>query len=229
MPEIMDRQTADEILRAFDTLKKAEIFRESTQNPFGVQKVVLDLSVARDPSRPYPIGFAFKSFYVQKATDVLASVNMRPTTVDSFQSSFTVKQNDSWNSDRQTSGIYIDWVAQPGKSMEIIFFTNSEFRSGSQISVTGGGVSIVEGSTFSQAALTFVPATPLLIFASDSTRKVGIFQNKTGASVWIGGASVTNSTAFYEVIPGAELPWKNTAALYGFSLAGGVGHKTEEF
>jgi hypothetical protein len=47
--------------------------------------------------------------------------------------------------------------------------------------------------------------------------------------VWVGSSAVTNTTAYYEVQPGAEFIWKNTAQLYGYSVAGGTGHKTEEF
>lgn len=226
---IMTQEMARAILGQVQDAARARIFEGTTQQPQQIQKIVLDLTTARLETQPYQIKFPFRSFYVQDATDTIANIFVKPTTQDSVQSFFTVKKNDSWASDYPISSAFLHWDAQSGKSITLVFFSEAEFRSGSQISVTGGGVSIVEGSTYSQAALTFVAATQLQIFAADTTRKVGTFQNKTGASVWVGGAAVTNTTAYYEVLNGADFIWKNTGILYGYSVAGGSGHKTEEF
>jgi hypothetical protein len=217
------------LLRAADELNQARVFEGQTQKPFQVQKVVIDLSTARLPTQPYKISVPFKSLYVQDATDIYSTIDVQVGTQDSLQSVFSIKKNDSWNSDYPISECYLSWAAQSGKSITLILFTNAAFNSGSQISVTGGGVSISEGSSFTQSALTFVGATALSIFASDSTRKIGVFQNKTGASVWVGNSTVTNTNAFFEVAAGADFVWRNTGQLYGYSVAGGSGHKTEEF
>lgn len=226
---VMTQELARQILSVAVDNARAEVFESSTQKPQTVQVHVIPLTTARLSTDPFIIRFPFRSFYVQSATDVNVTVNIRPISDDSVQGSFAVKQNDSWACDKKIPGAFIDWSAQSGKSITLVFFTDSEFRSGSQISVTGGGVSISEGTSFTQSTLTFVAITALSIFASDSTRKVGVFQNRTGASVWVGGAAVTNNTAYYEVLNGADFIWKNTAQLYGYSVAGGSGHKTEEF
>lgn len=229
MSQLMTREIADAILARITDTYKAGLFIGNTEKPFLVQSVTLDLTTARLETDPFKIGFGFRSFYVSAATDVAVNVNLKPGNRDSSQSAIPIKKNDSLDFEIPVSEAYIHWDAQTSKSITILFFTNASFRSGSQISVTGGGVSINEGSSFTQASVALVAATPTAIFAADSTRKVGVFQNKSGASVWVGGPTVTNSLAFYEVTAGSEFIWKNTAALSGFSLAGGTVHKTEEF
>lgn len=217
-----------ELVKADKAVDLAYVRDNATGRPQTVIRVKLDLSVARSILSPLLISCQFKSVYVETASDVYGIAYLKPNTQEDQQEAFALSLKDSWAVDHPVSKGYLHWPAQAGKTMEILFFTDSQFRSGSQISVTGGGVSIVEGSSFTQSALTFVAATALQIFAVNSSRKIGNFQNKTGGSVWVGGASVTNTAAFYEVLPGADFTWRNTAALYGYSFAGGTGHKTEE-
>lgn len=223
-PELMR-----EILIQGEQIRRAKIFEGNTNSPQNIQKIVIDLSTARLETNPYKISFPFRSVYVESASDVLANIFVKPNTQDSVQSFFKLKANDSWASDDPISTAFLHWDAQPGKSLTLVFFTNSEFRSGSQISVTGGGVSIVDGSTFTQASQALVAATAAIVFAQDSTRKVGTIQNKTGASIWVGASGVNNTTSFFEVSANDVFIWRNTAALYAYSIAGGNIHKCEEY
>lgn len=220
--------TRDDVLSMMRdlTLKdNTRIAFQKAERPFGVQEINLDLSTAVLRTAPYKIGFPFKSLYAQNATDVNATVSVILGTNDTLQSAFELKQNSSIEVDYPISEAYLFWSAQPGKTMKLIAFVDANFRSGSQISVTGGGVSIVDGSTFSTARVDLAAATATQVVASDSTRKKASIQNNTGADVWFGGSSVSGSGANLgvKVSAGSILYWSNTAALYAYSTAGGSG------
>jgi hypothetical protein len=229
MSEIFTREAADEILRRITEGARAAIFQGSTQKPFGIQKEVVDLSTAS--VNPKRIGFPFRSIYVESATDVLANISLKPNSSDSFQSAIKLKQNDSWSRDLPVSEAYLSWDAQPGKTITLVYMLDSEFRSGSQISVTGGGVSIVDGSTVTgPTRVTLAATTAAAIAPALSTRKKATIENKTGADLYIGDSTVTNSgaTEGIKVAAGGIIYWQNTGALYGYSVAGGNVHRLEE-
>jgi len=225
MKELITPESAQAVVDLANQLKKASIFISSTQKPFGIQSITLNLATAQLSTQPFRVGFPFKSVYVSAATDVLANVVLIPTTQDSYQSGVPLKLNDSWTIDEPTSEAYIYWAAQAGKTITLHFFVNSEFRSGSQISVTGGGVSIVEGSTTTTTRLDLTAATATLVLAADSTRKTASIQNNTGSEVWFGGSSVSNTGANlgYQVPAGGTFIFKNTGTLYAYSVSGGTG------
>lgn len=223
----MEKPLADSILARSRDEKFARIFQGNTQKPFQVQKIVIDLTTAKLDTAPYQINFPFRSFYVQDATDTAVTINFKPGAQDSFQSSFAIKKNDAWISDYPITAAFLDWSAQSGKSITIVFFTDAEFRSGSQISVTGGAVAITEGSSFTEANVTMTAATATLIRAQNTARFNLSVQNNTGADLWIGGSSVSSTTGF-KVPAGGTFIWKNTAAIYGYSVAGGSVYYMEE-
>lgn len=225
MKEILNQQNTQAILNMADQIKKAAIFEGSTQKPFGVQSITLDLSTARLSTDPFKVGFPFKSIYVSSATDVIANINLIPQTRDSYQSAIPFKLNDSWTREEPIAEAYLYWTAQSGKTITIHFFVDSEFRSGSQISQTGGGVAIIDGSSFTTSRVDLTAATATSVLSSDTTRKQCNVQNNTGADVWFGGSSVSNTGANLgqKVSAGSIFIWKNTAALYAYSVAGGSG------
>ena len=228
MKEILTKEVADAILNASEELKKAQIFEGNTQRPFSVQTITLSLDTAKLSTDPLRIGFPFRSFFVADATDTSVSLYMKTGARDEIQSAFPFKKNDSWTSSIPISEAYIYWAAQSGKTVTIVFFTDAEFKSGSQISITSGGVAISEGdSTTAIARVVLSAATAGIIAPADSLRKVTIIQNKTGADLYVGGTSaVTNSGA----TEGIKIPndgiiyWRNTANLHGYSVAGGNVH-----
>lgn len=230
--QVLNQQNTSAILDMADQLRKAKIFEGSTQKPFEVQSMTFDLATARLSTDPFPVKFPFKSIYIPTATDVLATVSMIPQTRDSYQSAVPLKQNDSWVIEDGISEAFFYWPAQAGKTITLLFFVSSEFRSGSQISVTGGGVSIVDGSTITgPTRVTLAATTATIIAPSLSTRKKCTMQNKTGADLYIGGATIG---AVGGVNEGIKIPndgiiyWQNTGALYGWSVAGGNIHYVEE-
>ena len=225
MSDVMTREVAELVLSKARELINARIFEGSTQRPFQVQKMVIDLTTATLSTRPLKIGFPFRSLYVQDATDVLVNIDMQIGTQDSLQSPFTIKRNDVWTHEFAVSEAYLSWSAQSGKTITLVFFTDSEFRSGSQISVTGGGVSIVDGSTSSTSRVDLTAATATSVLTANSSRKVATIQNKTGADVWFGGSSVSSTGANLglKVVAGGSLVFRNTGTLYAYSVLGGTG------
>lgn len=224
MSEIMTPAAAAEILSRLLETAKASIFEGATQKPFEVQSETIDLSTAKPDSDPKRIGFPFRSIYVADASDVYATLNMRPNSRDTIQSAIPFKKNDSWSKDLPIAEAYLSWPAQPGKWITILYFVSSEFKSGSQISVTGGGVSLVDGSAVTgPTQVVLPPATATIVAPVSSTRKKASIQNKTGASIYIGGSTVTatGTTEGIEIPNGAIISWQNTGALYAYSVAGG--------
>lgn len=229
--EILTPEEAALILKSADLVKRARIFEGTTQKPFGVQTITLDLSTAVLSTNPYKIRFPFRSIFIRDATDVYVSINVQVQSQDSYQSAFAMTKNDGWVADYPVTEAYLYWSAQSGKTITLVLFTDSAFKSGSQISVTGGGVSIVEGSALTgPTRVTLSAATAGIIAPALSTRKVATLQNKTGASLYIGDSSVTDSgaTEGIELVANAVFYWKNTGALYGYSAAGGNVHRLEE-
>lgn len=221
MKTVFTKDEMEQILGSIDQRKDAQIFRGNTQKPFSIQSITLSLDTAVLSTAPRQLSFPFKSVYVSTATDTFVSISLRPITDDTFQSAVSLKLNDSLNFDNVVSSASLYWSAQAGKTVTLIFFTDAEFRSGSQISVTGGGVSIVEGSAVTNVAVTLAAATATSLIAADSTRKIFTFSNDTGAVLYVGSSSVS-ATSGLPVAPGAIFQWRNTGALYGYSVLGGT-------
>jgi hypothetical protein len=217
----LSREEATRIIGASQEQDRASV--ELGNSLFDIKKIVLELDTARDQSNPFVIGFPFKSAFVRDATDQVVSVELYPNTTDLFQESAQLKINDSLVFPNQLARAYLTWDAQPGKTITLLLFTRGEFRSGSQLSLTGGGSAITEGSAVATSTSTLVAATATEIFAQLTTRKVGTFRNNSGASIWVGPAGVNNTPGAnmgFEVLNGEVFTWKNTAALYGYSVAG---------
>lgn len=220
--DIMDSSRAISATYMDNEKQQAELFL-SQKNPFTVQKLTIALDVAVDPNNPKIVNLPHKSFYVQDATDVNVTIDVQLQSQDQINSPFTVRKNDVLTYEQLMPKVNFSWSAQVGKTITIVFFSDAEFKSGSQISVTGGGVVVNEGTSFTDARQTLVAATAGLVFASDSTRAIGFIQNISGASIWVGSSTVTSSgaTIGFEVAANDVFEWRNTAALYAYSVAGG--------
>lgn len=229
---VMDAETSAMILEEWRRLKSAQIYRASTVKPFSVQTITLDLTTAKLATDPFKIGFPFKSVYISSATDTTVNVNMQVNTRDSYQSSIPLYLNDSWVSDEELSEAYLYWSAQSAKSITLTLFVDSEFRSGKQISVTGGGVTIVDGSSISgPTRVTLAATTATIIAPALSNRKKCTIQNKSGADLYIGGSTigaVGGATEGIKIPNDGIIYWQNTGALYGWSVPGGNIHYLEE-
>ena len=216
--------TVREFKNAVAQQRAAEIRRNSDGNNVRILRMTLDLTTARTAQNPYPIGFAFSSVRVETATDSSTFVNISFGSPSVIQTDNYCKLiiNDAINLDDTINSANLVWTAQSGKSITLIFFLDTHFQSGSQLSLTAGGISVSEGSAFSTAVVSLTAATATQIFASNTSRKVSQFYNDSGASIWVGGSSVSSSGSNkgFEILPGEKFFWRNTAALYGYSVAG---------
>jgi hypothetical protein len=212
-------------------LDQASIEVKKALRPQNVFKIVLDLSKAKPEGDAYVINKPFKSFTMQKSTSPSALISVRPTTNTSEQDAFDVGPKDSWGVSMSVPKAYIHWDAQPGVVVTLVFFSDAEFRSGSQLSLNAGGVSINEGSSITQLApVVLAPATITQIMPQNLFRNVGLVINDTAADMYVGDATVTNAGATKGMIlkAGDTLKWRNTAALFGYSVLGGTIQRIEQ-
>lgn len=204
--------------------RSAEIRQATDSKPFQMQKIVLDLTTARLEGNPYKISVPLRSIYVQTASDSITTVNMAVNSDDSqsIQNAVPLKLNDAFDFGFQVASVALTWAAQTGKSITIFLFTDASFRSGSQLSLSAGGVSINDGTAFDNDTVTLTAATATVLFAADTTRKSGTYTNETGADIWLGDSTVTNSGATKGRLLASmqTVTWRNTAALYAYSVLG---------
>lgn len=222
---------SDIILKEHDANKTAFLTRANSEKTVQGHRIVLDLTTARDINNPFEVLFPFRSVFVEQASDANTFFYLKPSNREDMQKPFRMGLKDSWALPYQIPKCFLHWSAQPGKTVELVFFADGEFRSGSQISVTSGGVSISDGSTVSGPTQVVLAAGVAGIIAPQLlTRKVSIIQNKTGSDFYIGAATVTSSgaTEGIKIPDGAIIEHRNTGALYGFSPAGGNVHRLEE-
>lgn len=224
--EVMTPHEAAMIVQQLALSARASVMDQISQKPFSVQIETVDLSSARTQANAKKIAGQFRSMYIQSASDTLANIQVVFGSNDSMQSAFTMRQNDAVSMDLPVSEAYIYWTAQAGKTLTFVTFTNAKFESGSQISVAGGGVAISTGTTVVGPTQVVLPAATVTIIipASTSGRKQVTLQNKTAADLYIGGSTlgaIGSANEGLKIGNDGFVVWTNTAALYGFSTAGG--------
>lgn len=228
----MDNLQNRALVERSEELDLAYLGQNKNERPQTIQKMTFDLSVARPRESAVKALYPFRSLSVESATDPATNIFILPNTDDDQQSFFVAKQNDSWTVERKVSKALLFWDAQPGKKITINFFADSEFRSGSQLSVSSGGVSITEGTSASgPLSVTLLAATAAIIAPVNLSRKVATIENKTGGDIFIAGDNTVTASGVTEglrVPPGAKIIWKNSGALYGFSVFGGSVARVEE-
>lgn len=228
--DYMTPDQVDQILSALQRPDRARITDGTYNKPFNVQSMTLSLDTAKLSTAPQKISFPFSSVFIANATDTTVNVNVQLFGQDSMNSTFQMKKNDAFTMPFPISEAYLSWPAQAGKTITIVFFVSGEFRPGSQISVINGGINISEGSAVALGGqVTLLAATAALIAPILSTRNVAWIQNKTGADLYLGDASITDSgaTEGIKVPPDYIISWKSTAGLYGYSTLGGVVSRME--
>lgn len=218
------------LFEASKELDQASIEMLRALKPQNVFRITLDLSKEQSIDDPRVINKAFKSVFIESATDPSSRIFMRPTTNSSEQDYFGLGYKDSWTVSAVVPKGFIHWPAQNG-TMTLVFFSDSEFRSGSQVSLTSGGLSINEGSSVQgPLAVTLAAGVAAEIAPQDFNRKVAIIQNKTGGDIFIGASNTVNATTNegIKIVADGLIEWRNTAALCGFSLGGGKVTRIEE-
>ncbi len=209
--------------------RAADIRRRSDQVPASIQRVYLsadELGTARPEGNPYKIPFPFNGFHVEDATDqtVQVRLSLDAPTIQSIGNYKTLKLNDSSIFNEVVSAAFLTWTAQTGKTCTLVFFVDVDFKPGSQLSLTAGGVSISSGSAVSTSVVTLAAAAATALFAQVSTRKQGTWINDTGIDQYIGplGVTATGATKGLKIPNGTPVIWQNTAALYAYNTGAAV-------
>lgn len=215
--------TKEELLQLIETKNKdiaSQIYNTAINNPFELQLFTIDLSVARTLANPFEIPFAFKSIAFKDGTTVNSNCSVQFNSKDSGLSSLNFKSNDNLSSDFMFDSAYITNTAQPGQSIVCYVFVKSTFRSGSYIN--SGTVQIAPAAAFNITNPVLAAASATSIIAQNTSRQKFTVQNKTGASVWLGGSTVTNTgaTTGLELINGNSVEILSTAQWYAYSVAG---------
>lgn len=216
-------------IRSINDERSALIYNAAVNNPFQVQSYTLDLTTARDVSNPFIINFPFKCIAFKSATDLSTNVDVKFNSFDSGLSSVNFKDNDNLSSDVMFDSAYITHSAQSGKSIVVYIFVSSKFTSGSFLN--SGTVTVSNPTTLvGPTRVVLSAATATIIAPATTARRQATIQNKTGASLYVGDSTVTNSgaTEGIEMVNGAVMYYANTAALYGYSVAGGNVNRLEE-
>jgi hypothetical protein len=209
MTQVAVKRNSQLMLQAwqdYETVRRVEFSSAST---------VTNLATARDQNQAYAVPFKFKSIRVEKASGADVEVKLIVGKNLSGRDFILLRQNDTINFDYLTEG-WLYWDAQAGETMQILFGIDVEFRQGSLISESTGGVVISEGTDVETAASATVATTAGVLLAADLTRKMSTIQNKSGASIWLGDSTVTALTGF-ELPANAVYEFKNTDALYAIA------------
>jgi hypothetical protein len=217
------QEIAQAVIERLDEGFRARIVQSSTDAPRNFQKLTLDLTTERLETDPFTVGFPFRSVAVEEASDTTAYLYLKPHSRDSGQEAKKLRDGDSLNIGNGVAKAFLHHPAQAGKSITLIFFVDADFKSGRQVNVNSGGVSINDGSAFATSQVALAAGAATLVLASDTSRKVAYVQNTTVASVFRGASTVTDAGANkgIEEVAGNTIEWRNTAALYLYTAAGG--------
>lgn len=209
-----------EIIDYQNQVRNAQIRNDSDVRPRWLARVTIDLTTARAFNVGQKILDPFDSVFVESATDDNTEIKIAFTSSNdqSFINFATLIKNKSLELDKTCLGAVLSWDAQAGKSVTLLFGIGMKVKSGSFIQTISGGVTILDGTGFTNTVVPLVAATATAIFASDNTRKKGSFVNLSGAVIYVGAAGV--GITGYPVPSGSEFVWQNTGALFGYSVAG---------
>lgn len=187
----------------------------------------VDLSTAAAEFSPgLVIGFPFKSIVFENASSDSVRVKCKFNSNDSGVSYQTYGDNASVRTDKMFSKAFLFWDAQPGETIDITVYVNSDYFSGA-LKNSGGvsvpdGVFINEGATFTAAVTSIPSGTATLVFAASTTRRKGRIQNFGSVSIWVGASTVTDTGANRgeEIPAGGSFDWNSAAALYVYQNSG---------
>ena len=210
------------IIEKLDEPRRAQIAVDRADRPANIIRLNINLNEDYTELSPRKIGYAFRSIYVEHCDNPSAKIKVKPITNEAHQSYFSMGYKDSWAVDRAIPDAYLFWEKQVGW-VTLILFTDSEFNSGSQVSITAGGLSISEGSSAALTNQTLVAATASEILPQNFFRKTATVVNDTGDDIFLGENNTVNATT-KKGVPiqnGDSFKWRNSAALYAYSTGGG--------
>lgn len=189
----------------------------------------VDLSTAAPEFLPgLIIGFPFKSIVFENASSDSVRVKCKYNSNDAGVSFQTYGDNASVKTDRMFSKAFIFWDAQPGETIDITVYLTADYFSGS-LKNSGGvsvpdGVYLNDGSAFTASLVSVANATATQVFGVNANRRLGVIQNNTAVSMFVGSSAVTGSGATMgeEIPAGGRFEWRSAAALYAYQSSGGA-------
>lgn len=201
----------------------AQVAIDKATRPVSILEIQIDFSKPVSELAPQRIGHAFKSMYFQNSDNPKNVILVKPSTTDAHQSAFELGYKDVWTVDRTLNDAFIYWPAGQTGTGKLILFTDSNFKSGSQLSLTAGGLSISEGSSAALSSVTLAAGVAAEIAPVNNFRKTRVIQNVSGGDIFVGPTNSVNATSVQgiKLADGGSINWRNSAALYAFSVAGG--------
>lgn len=162
--------------------------------------------------------FQFKSFWVVDTNNTSFVANMVVNPKGDGGDPLPLRFNMSIPFKYRQNGCALEWAAQSGVWIDIVFAFDSDILPGYSNQEIGGDVALNEGSAFVDAGVSIANVGTQLL-AAVSTRKVATFQNTTGAPMWIGSLAKLNGANYQtdcERVDSGDpsYKWKNKAALY---------------
>jgi len=217
-----DKLTPNEvqaIVEGVMTAKNAVLSRNNTSAPKITQSMTLSLTTAKLDTSPLEIKFPFTSVYVSDCSDAATEVNIRFN--DRAGDDLPLSKKDVINFDYPMANAYINWSAQPNKTITLIFMTEGQIKTGSQTSEVS---SSVEANSISNLACQSI-TTIAKILSQDLNAKVINIYNDGPDTVFIGatgvakatGATAGVTTVGMPILAGGERQYKNTAEIYAIS------------
>lgn len=198
---------------------------EVAQKPNDIVSVTVDLTTARVAGSALKLNFPFRSYFVVTASSSSATCSMQLNSDDIATVPIPLAYKDSGIRDTPVSQCFITNTAQPGVTITLLFSVTTEFRSGSQVNLTGGGTVQTTGSAMTPLTAVSVTNAATLLFAANTNSKKVTIQLATGSpSIWISG--VNTVTAEGGALPGIRVDsgdtyeWQNQGACYAITAAG---------
>lgn len=216
-----DVKRALAILQRAGEVGAAQVLAAQAGNGNRVRVLTLDLGTAVDPTQPRVIGEPFASMTVVTASDSAANFNMRVDTIDSDNQSFNVKAPATIEAPPLVFlKAFLDWTAQPGKTITIAFLKFGSFRTNQTNLSLSGGVNINDGSSSLLSTIALTGGSATLIAAASTARKKIEFRNTTGSAIYLGPDNTVTASSGRIVDVGDDYSWYNYGPLYAFSAAG---------
>lgn len=222
---MINQTDLDEVVRKALSKFLSDLEQSTKVRPDTEKRIRIDLSVDRSLAFE-EAGYPLRSIQVVNQTDPTCKFELIPESMEDHKVRHAIPLgiNDSWDFGRSISRWFIKNDPQPGKFIELLISVDGTFKSGKQVSVSSGGVSILEGSSYETTKFDLTALTPYELFPADADRKLGTWKNENG-QCFIGPSNLVSNTGTNKgekVEIGEMIEWKNPCALWVYPLVGSV-------
>ncbi len=206
------------------------------RRPKAFTKYEISLTTARTESDPFVIASVGRAFQVVFFTTTDAAriplVNAYcKVRIGENLEECAFDGHNEWGYRGDFEKLYLSWAAQTGVTLSLIVYhfdetpwMNKSNQVTGTISASGATFTVSSPTAYTRTVVTLSATTEIALLGVDATRKNGLVQNNTGAILYVGPTGLTNSgaTIGIAIAVGGSLIWNNTAALFGYSVAGGT-------